>query len=284
MEASSGGSDPRTGRPVDVGGSERLASLTDEELESELTVAAAAPDHLRIERYQELLAEKERRHASAISDRVAPQTQHHAAKALEALQEEFGEVHDPQTITRLMDDSLVRFADAPLEDFIPTLAYRLARERLKALARAAGKIPRDRPEILFVGLEGRGRSQMGAALAELRSGKVFAHPVGTNIRVELDDNVVVAMAELGVDLHQAYPIPLTDDVLAAADVVVTLGRSVGAVVVPPDVERHDWRIGDPVGADLTEVRRIRDDLDQRVQQLLTDLLPPPPPADAEDAG
>lgn len=213
-----------------------------------------------------------------VAEQVAPATQHHAEKALEALQEEFGDVHDDETIVRVMDDSLTRFASAPLEDFIPVLAYRLSRERLRAIARAAGKVPRDRPAILFVGLEGRGRSQMAAALAELRSeGKVFAHPVGTHIRIELDDTVVEVMGELGCDLQQAYPVPLTDDVLAGADVVVTLGRSVGEVDVPEGVRHDDWRIGDPVGAPLDEVRRIRDDLDVRVQELLVDVLPPPPP-------
>jgi len=207
---------------------------------------------------------------------IAPETAHHAAKALEALQDELSDVHDQETIQRIMDDSLERFADAPLEAFIPTLAYRLARERLRAIARASGRLPRDRPAILFVGLEGRGRSQMAAALAELRSeGKVYAHPVGTQIRVELDPTVVQAMAELGVDLHEAYPLPLTEDVLTGCDLIVTLGRSVGDVDVPAGVRHEDWRIGDPVGADLTEVKRIRDDLDQRVQQLLVDLLPPP---------
>jgi protein-tyrosine-phosphatase len=125
---------------------------------------------------------------------------------------------------------------------------------------------------------------MGAALAELRSdGKVFAHPVGTHITVQLDDNVVAVMGELGVDLHEAYPVPLTEDVLAAADVVVTLGRSIGEVEVPEGVRHEDWRIGDPVGAPVAEVRRIRDDLDQRVQELLVEVLPPPPPPDEDGA-
>lgn len=76
--------------------------------------------------------------------------------------------------------------------------------------------------------------------------------------------------------------PLTDDVLAADDVVVTLGRGVGAVEVPESVRHEVWRVGDPVGAPAEEVRRIRDELDQRVQELLVEVLPPPPPP--EDAG
>ena len=184
-----------------------------------------------------------------------------------------------------MDDSLTRLSDATLEDFIPTLAYRLARERLRAVARAAGKLPRDRPSILFVGLEGRGRSQMAAGLANFRSeGKVFAHPVGTSARIELDQTVVAVMEELGIDLHDSYPVPLTEDVLAASDVVVTLGRSVGEVHVPEGVRREDWRIGDPVGAPIEEVRHIRDDLDARVRELLSEVLPDAEPAEPERPG
>jgi protein-tyrosine-phosphatase len=212
-----------------------------------------------------------------VSD-VAPETAHHAEKALDTLYDEFEGIHDRETVSRVMSDSLDRLSGATLEDFVPTLAHRLARERLKALGRAAGKIPRDRPEILFVGLEGRGRSQMAAGLAKLRSdGKVFAHPVGTHARIELDENVVAVMDELGVDLHESYPVPLTEDVLGAADVIVTLGRSVGDVHVPAGIRHEDWRIGDPVGAPLNEVRHIRDELDLRVQELLVEVVPPPPP-------
>ncbi len=249
--------DPRdscTDRLLERVGGEVATAPADQELEYELTVAAAMAGE---------------RH-------VVLQTDHHIAEALESLLEEFREHHDHGTVARVMEDSLSRLADSPLEDAVPALAHRLARERLKALARAAGRIPRDRPEILFVGLGGRGRSQMAAALASLRSGgRVFAHPVGTNPGIELDTNVVQAMGELGVDLANAYPVPLTEEVLAAADVIVTLGRSVGAVEIPAGVRRKDWRVGDPVGAPLPEVRRIREDLDRRIQELLAELLDQP---------
>jgi ArsR family transcriptional regulator len=62
-------------------------------------------------------------------------------------------------------------------------------------------------------------------------------------------------------------------------VVVTLGRSVGEIEVPEGVRHEDWRIGDPVGAPVAEVRRIRDELDLRVQEFLFDVLPPPPAPD-----
>lgn len=178
-----------------------------------------------------------------------------------------------------MADSRRRYESiAAVEQFVPVLAHSLARERLRALARVEGKLPRDRAEILFVGLEGRGRSQTAASLANLRSeGAVTAHAAGTRTNPATDANVAAALSELGIDLAEIHPMPVTDEALAGADVIVTMGRSVGAVTIPPGARHEDWRIGDPVGADLDEVRRIRDEIDHRVRSLVAALAPPPPP-------
>lgn len=126
--------------------------------------------------------------------------------------------------------------------------------------------------MLFVGLGDTGRGQMGAALLTLRSdGRVVAHSAGSTIGTEVDPAVVEVMAELGVDLSEAYAKPLSDEVMQAADVVVTMGRSVGAVEVPEGTRHEDWRVGDPTAAPVDEVRRVRDDIDRRVQALLTEL-------------
>jgi hypothetical protein len=82
------------------------------------------------------------------------------------------------------------------------------------------------------------------------------------------------LSELGIDLAEIHPMPVTDEALAGADVIVTMGRSVGAVTIPPGARHEDWRIGDPVGADLDEVRRIRDEIDHRVRSLVAALAPP----------
>jgi arsenate reductase (thioredoxin) len=188
------------------------------------------------------------------------------AKLLEALHEEFDETHPPETIDQIMADSRSRFESiAAVEQFVPVLAHRLARERLQALARVAGKLPRERPEVLFVGLEGRGRSQIAASLFNLRAGgRINASTAGTHASALADENVKAAMREVGIDLEDIYPMPLTDEALAGADVIVTLGRSVGPVRIPEDTRHEDWRIGDPVGAPLEEVRRIRDEINRRV--------------------
>src|SRR5262249_37155935 len=129
-----------------------------------------------------------------------------------------------------------------------------------------------RPEVLFVGLEGRGRSQIAASLANLRSqGQITAHAAGTDARLEHDDNVMAAMREVGIDLADEYSMPLTDEALPGADGIGTMRRSGGPVQIPASSRHEDWRIGDPVGADLDEVRRIRDDVDARVQALIAGL-------------
>jgi protein-tyrosine-phosphatase len=110
---------------------------------------------------------------------------------------------------------------------------------------------------------------MAAGLAERKSdGSVHVVATGTRATAALDENVIAAMAEIGIDLNEVYAKPLTNEVLDAADVVVTLGRSVGLVEVPETAEHEDWRVGDPVGAQLTEVRRIRHELEARVDDLL----------------
>jgi arsenate reductase len=81
------------------------------------------------------------------------------------------------------------------------------------------------------------------------------------------------MAELGVDLSEAYAKPLAPEVLAAADIVVTMGRSVGDVEIPEETRHEDWRVGDPTGAPIDEVRRVRDDIERRVMALLEELEP-----------
>lgn len=209
-------------------------------------------------------------------------TDHHSAELLQRLHEEFRGIHPARTIDGLMADSRRRYESiAAVEQFVPVLAHSLARDRLRALARCEGKLPRDRPEVLFVGLEGRGRSQMAASLATLRSeGSLTAHAAGTRTNPETDANVAAALSEVGIDLAEIHPMPVTDEALAGADVIVTMGRGVGAVRIPSGARHEDWRIGDPVGADLDEVRRIRDEIDQRVQTLVASLAPAPAsPAD-----
>jgi arsenate reductase len=196
----------------------------------------------------------------------------HIERAVDGLAAEFEGVHSRETIQRIVDDSvrqLVRGAE--VEDFLPALAHRYARERLKALGRAHGPEEAE-PDVLFIGLEDSARGQMAAALMTLRSkGRIVAHSGGSAAGAQVDPAVVEVMAELDVDLSEAYAKPLAREVLEAADVVVTMGRSVGAVEIPEGTRHEDWRVGDPTGAPADEVRRVRDEIDTRVTALLAEL-------------
>ena len=129
------------------------------------------------------------------------------------------------------------------------------------------------PEILFVCVHNAGRSQMAAGLTTLRSrGRISVRSAGSTPADEIDPVVVEAMREIGVDLDAESPKPITDDALGAADVVITMGCG-DACPVYPGKRYEDWKLDDPWGQDLETVRRIRNEIDERVGQLLGELLP-----------
>jgi arsenate reductase len=129
----------------------------------------------------------------------------------------------------------------------------------------------DKPEVLFVCVHNAGRSQMAAALTSLRSGgAVCVRSAGSDPAEVVNPAVVEAMNELGVDLAGELPKPLTGEAVKAADVVVTMGCG-DACPVHPGKRYEDWALEDPAGKDLDTVRRIRDEIDERVQALLASL-------------
>jgi len=131
----------------------------------------------------------------------------------------------------------------------------------------------DPVEVLFVCVHNAGRSQMAAGLLKLRSeGRIQVRSAGSAPAEEINPNAVVALEELGVDIGEAFPKPLTDEVVRAADVVVTMGCG-DACPIYPGKRYEDWELDDPAGQDLKTVRRIRDELDRRVQRLIAELLP-----------
>jgi len=131
----------------------------------------------------------------------------------------------------------------------------------------------DTVEVLFVCVHNAGRSQMAAGLLKLRSeGRIQVRSAGSAPAEEINPNAVVALEELGVDMGEAFPKPLTDEVVRAADVVVTMGCG-DACPIYPGKRYEDWELDDPAGQDLETVRQIRDELDRRVQRLIAELLP-----------
>ena len=131
----------------------------------------------------------------------------------------------------------------------------------------------DPVEVLFVCVHNAGRSQMAAGLLKLRSeGRIQVRSAGSAPAEEINPNAVAALEELGVDMGEAFPKPVTDDVVRAADVVITMGCG-DACPIYPGKRYEDWDLDDPSGQDLETVRRIRDELDRRVQRLIAELLP-----------
>jgi arsenate reductase len=202
-----------------------------------------------------------------------PVTQQHIDKAAERLAEEFAGIFSHETIARYMAESQDLLGEAKVNVFVPVLAHRFARERLRALAQAEGVVGKDVPEVLFVCVHNAGRSQMAAGLVKLRSeGRIHVRTAGSDPADEVNPNVVIALEEVGVDVGEEFPKPLTDEVVRAADVVITMGCG-DACPIYPGKRYEDWELDDPAGQDLATVRRIRDDLDRRVQELTGQLLP-----------
>jgi protein-tyrosine-phosphatase len=144
---------------------------------------------------------------------------------------------------------------------------------LKALAQAEGIVTNELPEVLFVCVHNAGRSQMAAGLVRLRSaGRIHVRSAGSDPADSLNPAVIEAMEEIGVDMSEDFPKPLTDEVVRAADVVVTMGCG-DACPIYAGKRYEDWVIEDPAGQDLETVRRIRDDLDARIKALVGELAP-----------
>ena len=127
-------------------------------------------------------------------------------------------------------------------------------------------------EVLFVCVHNAGRSQMAAGLVGLRSGgRVRVRSAGSAPASEINPAVVQAMTEVGVDLSEEYPKPLTDQAVRAADVVITMGCG-DACPVFPGKRYEDWVLDDPAGQDLAGGRALRDEIGTRVQPLVAELL------------
>jgi arsenate reductase len=131
----------------------------------------------------------------------------------------------------------------------------------------------DQPEVLFVCVHNAGRSQMAAALLDQHAnGRVTVRSAGSAPADTINPAVIEVMAELGLDLTKEYPKPLTDDAVQSADVVITMGCG-DACPFYPGKRYLDWVLDDPAGQGPDAVRPIRDEIDQRVRDLLAELLP-----------
>jgi protein-tyrosine-phosphatase len=204
---------------------------------------------------------------------VDPVTRGHLERGLESLEDEFAGVFGPETIERYMAESVEGVGSARVKNFVPLFVHRFARERLRALAQADEMVTKDVPEVLFVCVHNAGRSQMAAGLLnKLADGRVHVRTAGSDPAEEINPAAVEAMVEVGVDLSDEFPKPLTDEFVRAADAVITMGCG-DACPIYPGRRYEDWELEDPAGKDLATVRRIRDEIEERVRVLLGELAP-----------
>ncbi len=210
-----------------------------------------------------------------------PATKGHLDKAVQNLAAEFRGIFSRETIDRFVAESFERLEGARIADFVPVLVYRFSRERLLALGQAEGSISKKVPEVLFVCEHNAGRSQMAAALLNNRAkGRVHVRSAGSAPAGSVNAAAVNAVEELGIDMGQEFPKPLTDEFVQAADVVITMGCG-DACPIYPGKRYEDWELADPAGKSLEEVRPLRDEIDERVYALLGELLSPREPLPAE---
>src|SRR5438309_11839476 len=129
------------------------------------------------------------------------------------------------------------------------------------------------PEVLFVCVHNAGRSQMAAGLLAMHAGdKVNVRSAGSTPAAEINAAAVRVMDELGVDMSEEFPKPLTDEFVRVADVVITMGCG-DACPIYPGKRYEDWALEDPAGKDIDTVRRIRDEIEERVKALVAELAP-----------
>ena len=180
----------------------------------------------------------------------------------------------PETCDRFVRESYALMdRKAAVRVHLVALTRRFAWDRLTALDKVENVVATGIPEVLFVCVHNAGRSQMAAALlAHHGQGRVVVRSAGSTPADEINPLAEEALHEIGVPLAGAYPKPLTDEVVQASDVVITMGCG-DACPVYPGKRYLDWELDDPAGKTLEQVRPIRDDIDHRVHTLLAELIP-----------
>jgi protein-tyrosine-phosphatase len=199
--------------------------------------------------------------------------QRHALKlAATTLHQEFHDVFSIETIQLFLETSYDQFVDrAKFTNFLPLMAERFARQRLRALAKVEGLHTDGVPIVLFLCVHNAGRSQMALGwFNHLAGGRAIAWSGGSEPGSEINPAAVEAMAEVGIDITGEYPKPWTEEIIRAADVVVTMGCG-DACPLYPGKRYEDWELDDPAGVEVAAVRPIRDEIRRRVEALLASL-------------
>jgi len=184
----------------------------------------------------------------------------------------FAGTFSPEAVAEYVHDSYQLLAhSAKITRYLPSLTGRFAADRLRALAEAEGLTDDKIPDILFVCVQNAGRSQLASAILRSLAGEsVRVLTAGSEPAGLVNPKIIAALDEIGVPLGGEYPKPLTDEVVRAADYVITMGCG-DACPIYPGKRYLDWDLSDPAELSMDGVRQVRDDIDGRVRELLTEL-------------
>lgn len=191
------------------------------------------------------------------------------------LARDFEGVYGAETIERFLHTSYDQFAGkATVVNFLPLFAEKFARQRLNALAKVEGKRDDGKPTVLFLCVHNAGRSQIALGFFEHFAGdRAVAWSGGSEPGAQVNPSAVAAMKERGIDISMEFPKPWTDEVVRAADVVITMGCG-DACPIFPGKRYEEWVLDDPAGLDVASVRPVRDEIERRILDLLERLEVP----------
>jgi arsenate reductase len=194
------------------------------------------------------------------------------SRAVDRLTTEFGDSFGRGDMESLVENAYEQLASsARMSAFVPLLAERFARQRLQAMLREQDTSPTKTPAVLFLCVHNAGRSQMALGwFTHLAAGRAVAWSGGSEPGSEINPAAIAAMAEVGIDITGEFPKPWTDEIVRAADVVITMGCG-DECPFYPGKRYEDWALEDPAGRGVEVVRPIRDEIRERVTELLKSL-------------
>lgn len=209
---------------------------------------------------------------AAVGTNLTTEQQLQVKQASARLASDFEGSLNTETIERFMSESIEMLEPrATTTMWIPLLAERFTRQRLRALLRLESNATDLAPSVLFLCVHNAGRSQMAAGwMRHLAGDGVDVYSGGSEPAASVNKAAVAAMAEVGVDISEELPQPWSDEIVRAADVVVTMGCG-DACPVFPGKRYVDWELEDPAGRAVEDVRPIRDDIEQRVRGLMAEI-------------
>ncbi|RZU63325.1 low molecular weight phosphatase family protein [Zhihengliuella halotolerans] len=178
----------------------------------------------------------------------------------------------PEMIERYLFESYTTLSrSARVRTYLAATATHFTADRLHALAQSMGAAPKDQPEVLFVCVENAGRSQLAAAfMRKIGGDAISVRSAGSNPSAELHPVTLYLMQQRGLPTEGLYPKPLTDDVVRAADVVVTMGCG-DACPIYPDKQYTDWDLDDLRAVDEAGAEAVAEDIERRVTALWEEL-------------